>query len=151
LGDERIHRGIRGSSLHGALRPCKEDPTGVPTGALPETAYWAGPNAKEFAPSGKSFNDPNWQEAYLELISDRYPTEKALAAAIRPHLETREKVVFLCFERNPDACHRRLFALYIELMLGVAVPEFPVEMEIHTEPDPEEAGGEPKPGSLFDI
>jgi hypothetical protein len=113
--------------------------------------YWAGPNAKEFAPSGKSFNDPNWQEAYLELISDRYPTEKALAAAIRPHLETREKVVFLCFERNPDACHRRLFALYIELMLGVAVPEFPVEMEIHTEPDPEEAGGEPKPGSLFDI
>lgn len=84
--------------------------------------FWHGPVAKLFVPSNPWA--PDWQGSFLADLAQRFTTASALADYLRQIEAETPNAILCCFESNPEECHRRVLAAYIQEQLGEIVPEW---------------------------
>ena len=72
------------------------------------------------AKSANSGED-DWKQHYLWEIS-KIPIEQILSAFPK-------KTIFYCIEKDPDTCHRNLFAGYLSAHLDIEIPEVELRKE----------------------
>ena len=90
--------------------------------------FWSGPRAPRLAPSNPKAED--WAAAYLRDLEERFPEGAGLAEYLAQIEDQTPGAILCCYEADPQQCHRRILAAYIEKFLGLTVPEWrPREIE----------------------
>ena len=84
--------------------------------------FWNGPRAPRLAPSNPKAED--WAAAYLHDLEERFPEGEGLAEYLQAIEAKTPDPILCCYEADPQQCHRRILAAYIEKFLGLNVPEW---------------------------